>query len=860
MHRTLLAAGTAFAIVSVTATASALPPPTAEVQGDSMRTIRWNPPVAIPGLSAQAKFWIAATQNHCLPSHFAYQYYVQRANALKNLVSGAEFRTLIGTRDARDTLVPTSIDPTDPNAQYRQNYQPIGATEAVPVSSGVVTLNLTADGTRIASLSSYFIPNFAAPAPSVSLTDAIGDALAAVDRDRFDVDAASTVAPLIALRVRWLEGVPVPPSFVGGDHLYYRVTLYNSRAPEVSRVEVLVDASTGAAGDVRFLSEDGSGLSPFVPNATVALYPPAVDGSLLNAFACQLFDGTGVDVNGQARSFSTSIGLGGPLPLGAPFTPYSMVSCGEGASRGIFFRDVTTFGLSTFPGATQVLADPFRDNDNNWTAPVDDPKRHAVNSQFWGERILRYFHGLEYVTRKSVATRVRFWAAYNDLIVNNYAEDAGYLNWQNVTVDQNGQVIGADFVGNGLILYGGAGAVLRTAGDPGILAHEFAHSVAFDHILFGNVESTEMEAIDEGLADTFSMLVLAANLPDLGFGYNSLGQDAPFHIAAGAYFDAANFEKGYPNLEDPVNSITPFDNAYHYWASTLTNARHPDSTLISGPLKLLVTGGKNPTLTDKVVVPGDPDFPSLGLSGGQVNRVVAYERLGELLMDAIRSGWVQANTTYADFIEALASRAGQLGLGWGAGVNFDEKVRRAFDAYGFGRIHEGEPNDFAAIAQLGDQAAKNAIAVGGGYNRPISGAICDNDEDFFVLNEKASGRVASQGANADEIQFSISGLDGSTYDVRVYQFEPCSFNESPTTGSCQHMRRIYPPADAPIQSPPEQNPPPFSVIFPSSGATGGGQTLLYRPIFIGVRRFEGNCQSSYSLKAKVIRKAGNEIY
>lgn len=149
---------------------------------------------------------------------------------------------------------------------------------------------------------------------------------------------------------------------------------------------------------------------------------------------------------------------------------------------------------------------------------------------------------------------------------------------------------------NGITILAGANSVegFRAWSDPGVMAHEFFHSVMYDHTgLLGEGDPGDAPAIAEGLANCFEML---ATHEFQSIMSHAPGVDiSPFHLKQGIFEDDDAALLGEPSLEFPFQSAL---DSHQYWAGqrVADNDGHVNSTLITGVCKLLITGGFNPVI------------------------------------------------------------------------------------------------------------------------------------------------------------------------------------------------------------------------------------------------------------------------
>jgi hypothetical protein len=363
-----------------------------------------------------------------------------------------------------------------------------------------------------------------------------------------------------------------------------------------------------------------------------------------------------------------------------------------------------------------------------------------VNGQYWGERALRYFKKHGYTKRVGSNIPVRYvgWQ-------RGYAEQAWFTRLNTS--------LGTD---NGVISVGVGGERFKTSADPMVLAHELGHSL-WEDVLPHPADKTEEKAIYEGLSDCFAMAAMndmqqewlsdPANSPPHP-GYQDLGTYAPFSFWAGSYVneDTAPLTPGYPNLWNPKKSW-PLDwpapgFKFTVWSGDRSSPsdHERDSTLFGAVCRLMVTGGPTVAVENtSVKVPaavtgGGSLHDALASVQGVVDRQLGFARLTRLMMFTFLEAQ-KPPTSFHDLIEILAVNRKMLATNEWFETGSEEKQRRTFAEYGFGRGSESESNTAIMVSQLGDTAAANLIAVGSRFSRPIAGTLCDKDEDFFVVNE-----------------------------------------------------------------------------------------------------------------------------
>lgn len=197
--------------------------------------------------------------------------------------------------------------------------------------------------------------------------------------------------------------------------------------------------------------------------------------------------------------------------------------------------------------------------------------------------------------------------------------------------------------------------------------------------------------------------------------------------------------------------------------------------------------------------------------------------------------------SYHDLIDILAANAKH--LGWGAGDTMSERVRRAFDQYGFGRGKEVEPNSGPQLNANDGHMQRNLMASGKRHRRAISGEVCGTDEDAFPINERV--------AVGDLVSIELSNRD--SFELRVWQTQPCPFDDK----TCTKQFQVFPkPADD--GSSVDTGAISFSFPPGSGGASPSGSK--WRSVYLGVRRKSGPCTQSYTVYVEVVRAVGNEVY
>ncbi|MBK7584487.1 MAG: hypothetical protein IPI67_30320 [Myxococcales bacterium] len=614
--------------------------------------------------------------------------------------------------------------------------------------------------------------------------------------------------PLVALRKPAALGGARRASEVrrGNDRLAYAVRLVTDDAVQQELVQVLVDADTAEPAAVIPLSSGGNVASVKLVPKVIKVGQSVITNELVSFLLCSLYAGRGLDSDSVLRRFSTTYYASQP-------DPFALVSCNESPlERMVNAKDIVTFreNALVFPFEEANL---FRDDDDVWTGP-DPLLPHAVNDQYWGERALRFLKKSGYTLREGSGQPVRFVAWQKGI-----TEQARFTKLSTPLGDENG-----------IIAVGVGGPHFKTSADPMVLAHELAHSVYFD-VLPEAADQTEEKAISEGIPDCFAMAAMndmqqewendpINNPPHLGYTDPALADYAPFSFWAGSYVDDAHLATpGYPNLWNPKKSWplqwpTPLFRFTH-WSGlrSLKTDYEEDSTLVGGPCRMLVTGGPSVVAAGpRAITAGGNTADALAFSSQGVDRQEGFKRLTRLMLFTL----IEAKnhpTSFNDFIDVLAANAQGLALAeWGVGAqNYEEKVKRAFGEYGFGRGLENESlgNTAAKVNLLGVAAAANLIAAGSNFSRPIAGKLCSGDEDFFLVNEEAGV--------GDSIQFGALASGNAELEVRFFRHKACPLAET-APKTCAAGYQVYPPVDADGNSPETPPPPPF--VF--TGSSGGG--------------------------------------
>jgi hypothetical protein len=409
--------------------------------------------------------------------------------------------------------------------------------------------------------------------------------------------------------------------------------------------------------------------------------------------------------------------------------------------------------------------------------------------------------------------------------------------------------------------------------DPYAIAHEFFHSFSWDYTHkagVNTVSSVDFDELDEGMADCFAMIFTKTHLSEMN---DMPALPHPFHLGSGLYTDANKGTLGLVNLVNPRNSESE---EFTTWAGDRAIAsdrdEHTNSTLMSGVCKLLITGGgiTDPEITPHINVSGHLNTIALGFTpvsgnAGTNNEELGYERLTDLLLHTVQSGALDPSRQWLDFIEAFATQADRLAAQWGAPQgNFDERLRTASGAYGFGRTVESEAAGTQASnnnrgVNVGTNeaiAAKNVIAVGKNNRRHIKGRACCDDEDFFVLNEKVR--------QGDKITVSVTGSQGAgKFRIRIYEKQivsnagpgpsECTFYSNAAFQACEASFQEYPPVNANGKTNPNLETatgtmPPQSFTYERTGGT----TEAY---YVGIAPAINSNGGNYELSVHIERKA-----
>ena len=839
--------------------ALALPPPSTDHTGDNVRIVEWEQAIAIPGLSRASRSWLERAGQRPLPAAIARRVYAERRARVIEFAQSPAFMELLGLSPGEDSLEALAGEPAWGVVALEQLHR------GVRVRGARVALNIAGDNISIASIVSTLQPDLSPPEALAAPDEAVAAAL--------EVAPGISSVPLVPLELPPPLLVMREPSVLGGarrasevrranDQLVYAVRLVTDDAVARHVAEVWVDAVTALPNRTIVFSAGtpAGGNGSFKPvGKPITAGQAAFENLMFPLLLCANFEGEGMAADLVLRRFSTTYN-----PKQAE--PFGLVSCNEWGmpERLLKAQDVVTFRDDPQAAATFDEAAVFRDDDDQWFGP-DKLLPHAVSTHYWGERALRYFKKNGYTKRQRNAhPPVRFVAWQK-----GYAEKARY--WEMNTS------LGVE---NGEIDVGIGGPHFTTSADPMVLAHELAHSLWLD-VLKEPPDKTERKAIYEGLSDCFAMAAMndmqqdwtndPANNPPHA-GYEDLHSFAPFSFWAGSYVDASKAEvsPGYPNLWNPKKSW-PLDwpsPGFHfsYWAGrrSLTTDYEEDSTLVGGVCRLMVTGGPTVAVSKDVAVTGGGGLhDALAASGtGVVDRQESFKRLTRLLMYTLLEAKNEP-TSFHDFIDILAANRKTLSTteGWFQSDS-EERMRRTFAEYGFGRGVEHEPNDHALVGQIDHGAAANLIAAGGNYSRPISGNLCSKEQDFFVVNEK--------GGVGDQVVYEIAPQGTSGYplpkdpvpefDIRFYRHKPCSFDETPPK-NCALDHQVL-PAMSFDGSTPQVAPSKGSFTFPQ--VSGGGCpnppncTSKYYPLFVGVRLKAGPCNAAYTIDLKLKRSPDNK--
>lgn len=809
--------------------------------------LEWARPFPIPGLSRYARAVISASRVGRVPAVALQKAYAERAAVLTELVQSADMSTLLGIRPGRDLLEPLPGRLDAGSTAFQQKLVGSPTEPAVRVESARVSFYFGADGVSVSAITSGFQPDIAPTPVLVSPADAVAIANEALlERGAPPLELVYDPPELVVRRAPFPGGGARPSSMVRrvNDHGYYPVTFRDTDYAEMADVVVNVGAYTGEVERVFPLSSHQVAVvnwSDFL-DQRVTLNPPVLS-DISSFIFCMAFDGSGTDPDGVERFFSTY--------YDKPSQKYYTKSCGEYPDRMILKDDVQSFAPTL---QIPTLSNYLNDADNAWDVPGQTATPHAVATQFWGERVIRYFKRKGHATRNDTKqTPIQFRAH----IGTNYTLK-NYAAW------------GPGQTPNGIINIHPPGpfkdnpvASLATCADPAWVAHEFGHSIVNEALgqPLGD-ETQEVAAISEGLSDCFAGLILSESVGDLGPQYQSAGKEqAPWKLTYGSFRGSFPNTAGFPNLVNPKLTWFGQDLPYTYWAGQQTKAlvfKQPgelkqtsdyevNSTLFGGVCKLMVTGGPNPVLDDtkKETGGGDPDD---ALAPGLGNELLSAERVGELLVETF-TNTKQYPQTFHTLIDVLAAGAGQLAQSrWLLPKNAtSEKVRRAFAEYGFGRGSEGTaPHGHLQITDK-QTKSENLIATGLTYYRPITGKICCSEEDFFVVNEEAR--------QGDSVEYTISGSKLGTIEVRLYDDLPCAFKKEDTVIQyCARDHQFYPPVSAPNYDTPETlvPPPHAEAAFPAKAGA--------RPVYVGVRLKQPPLASGdvpYTLTVNIKRGSGS---
>jgi hypothetical protein len=770
--------------------------------------------------------------------------YAERASKLTELAQSPEVGALLGVRAGRDVLEPMGGRTDASSAGFQQMLVESASEQPLRVALARVSFHLSADDLSVSGITSGFQPDIAPLPELVSAADAVAmarEALLELGAPPLDVvsdppDAFVVRAPLPAAGAR-------PASSVRreNDRINYAVRFRDPEYPDIGDVVVDIDAATGEVERVYPLSSHAASLSWSDTKKQVWKVGPQVADLVGSWVLCTVFDGKGTDPDGKERLFSTSYGL--------TTQRYYMSSCNEHPERMISAGDVNTFwGIPADPQFDSLYW--LNDADNAWDLPANAVTPHAVSTQFWGERVIRYFKRRGYTHRKT-GSKISYRAYVKPPAVStkNYAE------WTQ-GADANGMVViypPATFANN-------PAASLATSADPAWVAHELGHSVVND--LLGEPvgdKTKEVASISEGLSDCFAGLILGDSFGELSLQYQGQGeQQAPWKLTYGSFRGSFPETAGFPNLVNPKLTWFGQPLPYTYWAGQQSKqapftppneeqekSRYElNSTLFGGVCKLLVTGGPNPVLSEAFKETGGGSYGDALAPG---NLALSAERVGELLVESFTTA-KQYPQTFHDLIDVLAMGAGQLAQNrWALSKTAtSERVRRAFGEYGFGRgSEETSPHGALQITSAAHKS-ENLIATGVSYFREISGKLCCAEEDFFVLNEEAR--------QGDSVAYEISSPSSAKIEVRLYDDQPCQFDEPTVVKTCALAHQFYPQVNQDGATPQGLEPKPTATVdFPQKSG--------YRRVYIGLRLKQPASSSGdveYSLRAAITRGSGWE--
>lgn len=831
---------------------------------------------------------------------------------VQHLLASEEVRSLLGTMPGRDFLRFESFTAgaTGSLVEYRQ-FVAIsigGEISVVPVLDGGLTIQTTSDA-RLSSLVSHVVPELSIPAMQALLSadQAIEAALDFLVLNDLPFPAALPVAEdatLVAVRM------PRGAAGETQDRLVYSLGLSRPDTSALGWISLWIDAQSGAV--LRSEKPSSANFADAIGFADGMMESTSALAAGLNYALCLFNDGTGLDRFGISRKFATSY-------FSTPDLSWGTASCGKGPPDFIATNDVVTFTPAAVSAPSTI--DPFVDPKKIYMSPTNEfADKSAVDSQFWGQRLIAFFHERGIDHRKSPPQQ----QGIDCLLADGFQVRMRYLGMPDVTGnDPEGEkvtnlaawlppsMLKATFCSldrfNGLSIFGkGDDQNYRTQTEPGYVAHEFFHSVIWDHVEAGGTKLPAVPSsikdygeIREGLAHCFAMLFTQEHIDTITQGGAQPLNGHPFHLYRSSVKPASWVADGRVNLENPRSSAPDPHKAWlgdRHAEEPKDVDEHRNATLVAGPCKLLVSGSDNPdaVISKFTVTPQhvSPVSMSLGANANPpttADEAVAFERLKEVLLDTVMNRLSAPTLDFHTLIDAMATSAEQLGAtAWkydnDASVAYGERVRRAFSVYGFGRGKEGEPGNSAQSVDVEKNkpnnynAARNLIAVHWDDSRPIRGDVgqehnpnsepvtgcfggscgtdqedCKFDEDFFVLNERVRP--------GDKIHFEIE-MDGNPgapprFRVRLFWRTPCEgfldFKTSPPandpTFKCRQANQLYPPV-VEKENLDQAAPPSDYVTVPADAAS----YELGQFAYIGVTPILSVGCGSYVLRVRVQRR------